>query len=126
MKRALLLKMPQQNRTNEEKELKSLDKEIKTITKYNRYLISKINTPDLYEPDKTFKLDILIRNIVRIADIKRGEEVIFISNVCRGLRTPNSKINMNKSFPYNQTANNTIGKYARARRNDSRGTSPFP
>ena len=126
MKRALLLKMPQQNRTDEEKELKSLDKEIKTITKYNRYLISKINSPDLYDPDKTFKLDTLIRNIVRIADIKPGEEIIFITNVCRGLKTPSSEINMTKSFPFNQTANNTIGKYARARRNESRGISPFP
>ena len=126
IKRALLLKMPPHNRTDEEKELKSLEKEIKTITKYNRYLISKIDDPDLYDPDKTFKLDTLIRNIVRIADIKPGEEIIFITNVCRGLKTPSSEINMTKSFPFNQTANNTIGKYARARRNESRGTSPFP
>ena len=100
LNRALLLEMPTQQTTKNQKLLKSWHSDIKKINKYNRYLMNKINSPLLgFNPDKTFKLSGLMEKILEISKIKPNEEIIFISNVCRKIHFKEDY----KYYSFNQT-----------------------
>ena len=86
--------------------LDSWDSEIKTITKYNQFLMNEYNKTYSFNPYKEFKLSDIIRNTIRLADIKPGEEVIFISNVCRTVKYPGYR----DKYMWNQLSKNHKNK----------------
>ena len=121
--RAMLLEIPNTKPSPEKEFIDMIGDEIKTITKYNRFLVSKMKTPTYFNPDKEFKLSDLIRNTIMLADIKPDEDVIFISNVCRIVKFPG----YNKKYMINQLSNNrekmTVKNKIRERLNEMRQTS---
>lgn len=86
LNRAFLLNYPKLNKTKEQSQLTSWESEIKEITKYNKFLMTHIDNKWEFNPHKNFLLSDLIKNILRIGNIKKEEEVIIISNACRGIQ----------------------------------------
>ena len=121
--RALLLKMPESNPSPEKELLDILDSEIQTITKYNRFLVSKMETQNNFNHNREFKLSELIRNTIRLADIKPDEEVIFITNICRVVKFPGYR----DKYMTNQLSDNrqniTVPENTRKRINSFRRNS---
>ena len=85
LNRAFLLDYPKRKKTKEQRQLTSWHNDIKKITKYNEYLMKHIDSKFGFNPHKDFLLSDLIKNILRIGKVKKDEEVIIISNVCRGI-----------------------------------------
>jgi hypothetical protein len=123
--RALLLKMPESKPSPEKELLDSLDSDIQTITKYNTFLVSKMKTSTYFNPNKEFKLSELIRNTIRLADIKPAEEVIFITNICRVVKFPGYRekymTNQLSDNRQNRTVPETTRKRINSFRRNSRG-----
>ena len=130
LRRGLLLDIPQSSEFDQESEyLDMLKPEIDEITKYNKFLMNKINKPEQFYPNRYFPVSYLIRNIIRLADIKPDEEIIFISNVCRSIHSPdNTKPPIKGQLPvFNQMYNPLVGKKTKRiinilRRNSRGGT----
>ena len=100
LERTLLCSLPNNNSV-EGKKLKSWEDEITIITKYNRLILSKITDDGLFNPGRHFQISDIIRDTISISNIKRGEDIIFISNICRGIKYPNYA----DDYQWNQLAN---------------------
>ena len=121
--RALLLEMPESKPSPEKELLDILDSDIKDITKYNQFLVSKMKTPTYFNPNREFKLSELIRNTIRLADIKPGEEVIFITNICRVVKFPGYREKYMTNQLSDNRQNRTVPENTRKRINSFRRNS---
>ena len=103
MKRALLLEIPEskpETNPNLTRYLQSLTPDLDELTVYNKWIMDKIDDRYSFDPQKPFKLSDIMRNVIKLANIKPDEEVIFISNICRTVRYPSHE----DYWGWNQTA----------------------
>ena len=121
IKKALMLELmdksiPKRKRVISKTEIgliKKWGEEIAELTKFNKYIFDTMMKKNNVHID--IPLDELIRNTLRIANIKPDEDVIFISNECRLIHYPNKPINQK-----NQTMNSTTGPSVQILRDESR------